>query len=70
MDESFWEEVERSRRLTPQQRFLGTFAISDLARKLVMAGIRRQFPDADEQRVLEIFADRCRLARELDLMPI
>jgi len=70
MDESFWEEVERARRLTPQQRFLGTFDISDLARNLVMAGIRHQFPEADEQRVLDIFAERCKLARELDFMPI
>ena len=69
MDASFWEEVERSRRMTLQQRFLGTLEMIDMTRRLNVDGIRHQFPDADETRIREILLQRYRIARELDAIP-
>lgn len=69
MDATFWEEVERSRQMTPEQRFMATLDLIDLVRELNLAGIRSQFPGADEDRVDEIFMERRQLARRLESMP-
>ena len=65
MDDSFWEEVERSRRMTPEQRFLGTLDMIDLVHELRVAGIRRDFPNADDAEVLAILRKRIEVAEEL-----
>ena len=54
MDRDFWEEVERSRRMTPEQRFRSTLELIDLVQEFRMAGIRRDFPNADTAEVLAI----------------
>jgi hypothetical protein len=66
MDESFWEEIDRSRGLTPEQRFLGTLDLINLTYGLNVAGIRHQFPDADEAQVHAILLKRRRIVRDLD----
>jgi hypothetical protein len=66
MDESFWEEIERSRELTPEQRFLGTLDLINLTYGLNMAGIRHQFPDADDAQIHAIFVKRRQIVRNLD----
>ena len=32
-DESFWKEVERARKMTPQQRLTSMFELTDVVRK-------------------------------------
>lgn len=66
MDPSFHERVERSRRMTPEERFHGTLEMIDLSRELMTAGIRMQFPEADNDRVREIFTERLRIVERLE----
>jgi hypothetical protein len=66
MQPSFWEEVDRARRLTPQQRSLGTLDLIDLVYNINVAGIRHYHPDADDARVREILVERRRIIRKLE----
>lgn len=43
--------VERSRRMTPSQRFEEGAKMCKLARQLMRAGIRKRHPDYDEEQV-------------------
>ncbi|HEX4589074.1 MAG TPA: hypothetical protein VH120_04035 [Gemmataceae bacterium] len=57
------EELDRDRerrraRMTPEDRRQMDEYLEDLSRRIAMDGIRDEFPDADEQQVLEIFAER------------
>ena len=52
--------------MTPEERFYGTLEMIDLSRELMTAGIRMQFPDADEDRVREIFTERLRIVERLE----
>jgi hypothetical protein len=65
MDVDFWEEVERSRRMTPEQRFRGTLDMIDLVHELRMAGIRRDLPGADDSEVLAVLRKRMEIAENL-----
>ena len=65
MDVDFWEEVERSRRLTPEQRFRGTLEMIDLVHELRMAGIRHDFPGADDSEALAVLRKRMEIAEKL-----
>ncbi len=62
MDDSFWEEIERSRRMTPEQRFRGTLEMIDLVHELRMAGIRRDFPHAGNAELLALLRNRLEVA--------
>ena len=66
MHSTFWEEVERSRRLTEEQRSLETLSLIDRVRELNLAGIRMQFPAATEEEVQEILSKRRDVVRKLD----
>ncbi len=65
MDVDFWEEVERSRRMTPEQRFRGTLDMIDLVHELRMAGIRHDLPSADDSEVLAVLRKRMQSAENL-----
>lgn len=66
MDRSFRHRVQRSQKLTPEARFYDTLEMIDLSQELMRAGVRMQFPDADDQQVREIMRKRRRIieARE------
>jgi hypothetical protein len=66
MHSSFWEKVDQARRMSPQQRFLGTLDMIDLVYGINVAGIRHQHPDADDARVREILVERRRIIRKLE----
>ena len=69
MDPSYWHRVERSRQMTPEERFYGTLEMIDLSRELMTAGIRMQFPDADEAQVRTILRERIRLVQAVESRP-
>jgi hypothetical protein len=60
MDDFFWEEVERSRKLTPEQRFMRTLHLIDRQHEIEVAEIRKEFPDADDNRLRPILFERRR----------
>lgn len=70
MDESFWDEVERSKRMTPQQRFLETLHLNNFKRVLNIIAIRQEFPDADDAQVREILIQRNEFSRQQDDLPM
>ncbi len=61
IDDIYRERVLRARRMAPEEKLLDGPRLFDLACKIMMDGIRHQFPDADEQRIREILKQRsCR----------
>jgi hypothetical protein len=60
MDAAFWQQVERARRMTADQRFREGLALFDRALQLMNDGIRHQFPQATAAEIASI--RRARLA--------
>jgi hypothetical protein len=65
-DAIFWERVHKARRMSSNDKLLAGARLFDRACRLMAAGIRSQFPDADERRVQEILRERLALARRLE----
>lgn len=66
IDELRREEIERARRMSPGDRVLAGLRLFELSSRIMADGIRSQFPEADERRVLEILRQRLALARRLE----
>ena len=66
MDPSYSHRVERARRRTPEQRFFDTVEMIDLSRELLNAGVRMQFPEADEDQVRRIVRERIQRLRAVN----
>jgi hypothetical protein len=66
MHESFWDEIERSRKLTEQERSRDTLELIDRVRELNLAGIRMQYPDATPDEVEQILLKRRAIIRDLE----
>ena len=56
--------LDLQRKLTPAQRMQQVFELSEAMRQLQMAGLRQQYPDADEREIF-LRAARANLGREL-----
>ena len=65
-DAIYWERVQKARRMSPEDKLLGGARLFDRACRIMVAGIRSQFPDADECQVQEILRERLALARRLE----
>jgi hypothetical protein len=66
MDDSTREQIERARRMTPDQRFREGLALCDRAFRLMQDGIRHQFPGATPQDVLRILRERLDRIRAIE----
>ena len=66
VDAIYRERVLRARATHPDQKLLDGPRLFDFACRITMDGIRNQYPDADEQRVREILAQRLALQRRLE----
>jgi hypothetical protein len=64
-DAIFWERVEKARRMSPEDKFLGGARLFDRSCRIMADGIRAEFPDADDRRVQEILRERLALAQRL-----
>jgi len=49
---------ETLRRMTPEQRLLKSFELTELTHELLRAGIRQRFPDAGPDEVQRIYLER------------
>jgi hypothetical protein len=65
-DDFFWDHVAVARSMRPEERLRQSLDLFDTVRSLMEAGIRRQFPDADEQEVQRILWERLELSRKLE----
>lgn len=59
-------KVERARRMDGIEKLLAPARLYEHARKIAMAGIRRQHPEATEEEVRAMFRERLRVKRELE----
>ena len=50
--------LEALRRLTPEQRLLKAFELTELSRELFRAGLKRRFPLADEADLQRMYLER------------
>ena len=66
IDELYREEIQRARSLTLEQRFRGTFEVTDFAFRIGRDGVGAQFPDATEEEREREWQRRLRIARLLD----
>lgn len=65
-DNLFRERVLRDRRTPPEEKLLDGPRLFDLCCRIMMDDIRNENPEADEQRVREILAQRIALLRRLE----
>jgi len=66
LDELYHDKLDTARRMTPEDKFLAGARLFDYACSITMAGIRHQYPQADEREVLRILRERLDLARRMD----
>jgi hypothetical protein len=66
IEELYREDIRRAQAMSPEEKLLAGPRLFDLACRIVADGIRDQYPDADEQRVREILAQRVALLRRLE----
>ena len=60
------ERVLRARGTAPEQKFFDGAQLFERACRIMAAGIRNQFPEADEEKVDEILVQRLELLRRLE----
>ena len=66
VDQLYRGKVRAARRMSPADKLIAGARLFDYACAVTAAGIRHQFPEADERRVLEILRQRLDLARRLE----
>ena len=66
IDDIFRQRVLGARQESPEGKLLAGPRLFDWCCRIVADGIRNQYPDADEQRVQEILAQRIALMRRLE----
>jgi len=66
IDELFRERVRAARAMSPEEKFLAGARLFDRSCRIMADGIRHQFPEADEDRVRQILAERLALIRRLE----
>ncbi len=65
-DDIYRERVIRARRTPPEVKFFDGPELFERACRIMAAGVRDQFPDADEVKVEEILRQRLEITRRLE----
>ncbi len=65
----FREEVLRARAMSPDEKLFAGAQLFDRACRIMLDGIRAQYPAADEEEVQRILRQRLELARRLERSP-
>jgi hypothetical protein len=66
IDELYREEIIEARAMTPEDKILAGEELFHMACSITAAGIRNQFPEADEAERRQILESRLDLQRKLD----
>jgi hypothetical protein len=65
--DALWaDKVRAARRMSPADKLLAGPRLFDSVRRVMIAGIRHQFPGADELKVRAILRERLAFARKLE----
>jgi hypothetical protein len=70
VDQLFLDKVHMARAMTPGDKLMLGPILFDRVCERMIAGIRHQFPEADEVRVHQMLLERLRIARQLDAHPL
>ena len=65
-DQLYRDEVLAARAMKAEEKLLAGPQLFDFACRIALDGIRNQFPDADDERVRQILAERVELGRRLE----
>jgi hypothetical protein len=65
-DAIYREKVQRARATPPEEKVLDGPRLFDWAIEWMKAGIRMQYPDADEERVRALVWERLEIGRRLE----
>lgn len=65
-DQLFREEVLRARAMSPHEKLFAGARLFDRVCRVMLDGIRAQYPTADEEEVQGILRQRLKLARRLE----
>jgi hypothetical protein len=66
IDAIFRQRVLRARQMSPEEKLLAGPRLFDKICQIMMADIRHQFPDADEQQVFEIAQERLESMKRME----
>jgi hypothetical protein len=66
MDESFQQQVERARRMTGEDKVRESLQIFERTSRLMLDGLRDEFPNLAEQQLLQKLYERLEINRELE----
>jgi hypothetical protein len=66
IDDLFHQRVLRARQMPPEEKLLDGARLFDMSCRIMRDGIRNEYPEADEQRVRAILAQRIALLRRLE----
>lgn len=69
LDALYREEVERARRIPDGEKLIAGARLFDYACRIMMDGIRGQYPGIGDEEVARIADERLRLARRLERTP-
>ena len=50
--------IETLRRMTPEERLLKAFELSEFGKELFLSGLRRRFPDLSDETIRKIYLER------------
>jgi hypothetical protein len=64
VDALYREKILQARLMTPEQKLLAGPDLFDLTCRIMSDGIRLEFPDADDARVLQILRERLAIVRQ------
>lgn len=66
IDQLYREEILHARKQTPQQRLRAAFELAPFAHGMMMSGIRRENPQADDAELWRHACRRIAIARRLN----
>ena len=68
MDQSFWEQVDRAKTMSGEQKMRESLELFDRTRQLMLDGLRNQNPQATEPELIQMLYDRLALNRRLEML--
>jgi len=66
MDSSTREQIERARRMTGEEKVRESLQLFDRTRRLILDGLRDEFPGESEARLLELLGERLSINRTIE----
>jgi hypothetical protein len=66
MDDSFDQQLERARRMSGEEKLRESLQLFERTSRLMLDGLRDEYPKLSEQQLLEKLYERLALNRELE----